>query len=555
MGLVCSPSTINHQPSTLLRIGRNMAVKKYLSLEEAAQVLGVRSDEVIRLREKGDLRGFADRGTWKFKADDVEETKRRRQPDSNPDVSFIDDEDSVLDDGGMLGGTSDSDVRLVMGDDLKTNLTGSSGDVPVFQPKTDRDSDIKLVGAPSPKKGSDSDVKLIKSGKPDSGMKLSESDSDVRLAAPSRGGKGDSGKKSRPSDSDSDVRLTAPLRGSLGDSDSDVRLSPPPGSDSDVKLVDPRHRGRGILPDEDDRVGMDLGDSVLLDDSGINVGKDSGIRLTGDSSLRLSGESGIQIRRPQDSGILLERPGDSGFRLVDDEDVAFKLAEDSGIKVGDNAPRSTSKLKQKPAPPLSDDDLQTTMPMLLADEDSGDRTDPEVPLLLEDDEDDLMPRSFGRDDETQAETNVILFDDEEDLDDAAATVVRKKSPGMSSKELDTAAFEMDSDDYSADDIMEAGDDSFADESLEEVFEAEADGLDDSFADEGMSAADFSTTRGVIAAAPEIEWGAGTVSLLAFSSLFMIVGGWMACDLLGTVFASGGPTYTGPFVEGIAGLFK
>lgn len=533
-----------------------MAVKKYLSLEEAAQVLGVRSDEVIRLREKGDLRGFADRGTWKFKADDVEETKRRRQPDSNPDVPLMDDEDSVLDDGGMLSNTSDSDVRLVMGDDLKTQLTGSSGDVPVFQPKKDRDSDVKLVGAPSPKKGSDSDVKLIKSGKPDSGTKLSDSDSDVRLAAPSRGGKGDSGRKSKPSDSDSDVRLTSPSRGGLLGSDSDVRLAAPPGSDSDVKLVDPRDSGRRVLPDDNDLVGMDLGDSVLLDDSGIGIGKDSGIRLTGDSSLRLSGESGIQIRRPQDSGILLERPGESGFRLADDDDVAFKLAEDSGIKVGDAAPKSTSKLKQKPAAPLSDDDLQSTMPMLLADDDAGDRTDPEVPLLLEDDdEDDLMPKGFGRGDETQAETNVILFDDEEDLDDAAATIVRKKSPGMSSKELDTAAFEMESDDYIAEDIMEASDDSFADGSLEEVFEAEEDGLDDSFADEGMSAADFSTSRGVIAAPPEIEWGGMTVGLLAFSSLFMIVGGWMACDLLGTVFASGGPTYTGPFVEGIAGLFK
>ena len=35
--------------------------KKYLSLEEAAALLKVKTEELIRLREKGDVRGFADR--------------------------------------------------------------------------------------------------------------------------------------------------------------------------------------------------------------------------------------------------------------------------------------------------------------------------------------------------------------------------------------------------------------------------------------------------------------------------------------------------------------
>jgi len=38
-----------------------MASKKYLSLEEAASLLKVKTEELIRLREKGDIRGFADR--------------------------------------------------------------------------------------------------------------------------------------------------------------------------------------------------------------------------------------------------------------------------------------------------------------------------------------------------------------------------------------------------------------------------------------------------------------------------------------------------------------
>ena len=39
--------------------------KKYLNLEEAAAELGMEKEELNRLREAGDIRGFADRGAWK----------------------------------------------------------------------------------------------------------------------------------------------------------------------------------------------------------------------------------------------------------------------------------------------------------------------------------------------------------------------------------------------------------------------------------------------------------------------------------------------------------
>ncbi|MDZ4686938.1 MAG: HAD-IA family hydrolase, partial [Planctomycetaceae bacterium] len=194
-----------------------MAAKKYLSLEEAAQFLGVRSDEVIRLRERGELRGFADRGTWKFKSDDVEEAKRRRQPDSSPDVPLMSDDSALdVDVKTSRDAASDSDVRLMAGADLRTSLTGSSHDMPVIKTGKGSDSDVRLVGAAGlkPLKGSDSDVKLIKPKGSDSDVKLSDSDSDVRLTG-----------------------VAGPR--SPADSDSDVRLAPPAGSDSDVRLAKP----------------------------------------------------------------------------------------------------------------------------------------------------------------------------------------------------------------------------------------------------------------------------------------------------------------------------
>ena len=199
-----------------------MTPKKYLSLEEAAAMLGVRTDEVIRLREKGELRGFADRGTWKFKSDDVEECQRRRQPDSNPDVPLMSEDDKIV-----SGPASDSDVRLMVSDGTRKQLTGSSAELPIMKPGSD--SDVRLVGSSSQaksKKGSDSDVKLILPKESDSDVKLSDSDSDVRLASKPP--------PAKLSDSDSDVRLAAAPR-----SDSDVRLAKPPGSDSDVRLSPP----------------------------------------------------------------------------------------------------------------------------------------------------------------------------------------------------------------------------------------------------------------------------------------------------------------------------
>jgi excisionase family DNA binding protein len=58
---------------------------KYLSIEEAVEILGIPQDEITRLREAGELRGFADHGTWKFRTEDIEEFARSRQADSSED--------------------------------------------------------------------------------------------------------------------------------------------------------------------------------------------------------------------------------------------------------------------------------------------------------------------------------------------------------------------------------------------------------------------------------------------------------------------------------------
>jgi len=514
-----------------------MAAKKYLSLEEAAQFLGVRSDEVIRLRERGELRGFADRGTWKFKSDDVEEAKRRRQPDSSPDVPLMSDDSALdVDVKTSRDAASDSDVRLMAGADLRTSLTGSSHDMPVIKTGKGSDSDVRLVGAAGlkPLKGSDSDVKLIKPKGSDSDVKLSDSDSDVRLT-------GVAGPRS-PADSDSDVRLAPPAG-----SDSDVRLAKP-GSDSDVKLVDSSAMS-------DDPSDFDASDSVLLDaesgfslepGSGIVMGGDSGVRLSADSGLRLGGDSGIQLSSPADSGILLERAGDSGFRPGDDDSPAFKFAGDSGLKFGEG-PKSSPRPGKKPSQSLTDDEIEMRPPMLFEGEDDS-RTDPDVPMLMDEDEEEtLMPKGLDR---TNAETSVILFDDAEDSG-TAETVLRKR--GGAGRTAATEEFEAESaDDLDIDDEELLADDSDLD--AMEVFESEDSDFDDSFS-EGASAADISAFRGKIAVPIDQEWGTGAVVGLGFSTLAMAVGVIVAVDLLRSVWGAGGAVYPGELVGVLGGFFK
>ncbi len=101
-----------------------MSTKKYLSLEEAAQQLGMRNDELNKMREQGQIRGFADRGTWKFKVEDVEELGRTRQADSDPELPMFDEPLGNPDSHLALGGES----AMVLDDDgrVKTRRSFAS---------------------------------------------------------------------------------------------------------------------------------------------------------------------------------------------------------------------------------------------------------------------------------------------------------------------------------------------------------------------------------------------------------------------------------------------
>lgn len=483
--------------------------KKYLSIEEAAEQLGIPKEELNRLRSRGDIRGFSDRGTFKFKEEDVEELGRRLQPSSEPDIQMLDGEDdgSVLDDepatgdddapsiirrlsagGGGSGdddsdpmgsifddfgnndlGSSDSDVRLVMDERLDAK---HSSDPDVMLDMGESDSDVRLTNDDS-----DSDVKI----------NLGDSDSDVRLASDSRLGEGSVLKMSF-SDSDSDVRLDDSGGRGLGrpDSDSDVQLSPSsvhkgpkPDSDSDVMLVS---------DDDDDS------DVHLTNESGILIDSqsDSDVRLVtddSDSDVRLldeprlgSGPSRIMSDRDSGSGMLkkgsgigLDLDNDSGIRgsssvLLDDNDISLgegsgiSLTGDSGVALSGRSGIALDRAADSGVSLEKGAEVDSGLSLFSDDEDDGITLAGDSGIALQSDEADDSGIALNLEDEddgltlgdTMADSGIALKDDDDDLDlNLTETMPAMKIPagqnktkaksGMDDTMLEVPSLEMDSD--------------------------------------------------------------------------------------------------------------
>lgn len=508
--------------------------KKYLNLEEAAAQLGMDKDELNRLREDGDIRGFADRGAWKFRMEDIEELGRSFQADSDPAIPLIsgdenddlfgsaildendisDGSDSVIDedevgeqatvirgsvhdedDSPMELSSSDSDVRLVIddGDDL---LLDSEPELVAFD--DDSDSDVRLADDSNIDLSSDSDVKLVDAdSEPD--LETLEidtgSDSDVKLVSDDSGISG----------SESDVAL-------VGNDDFDL------GSDSDVAL---------ISDDANDS-------SILSEDSGISLASDSGISLAGplDSgiSLEVADESGISLVDEDESGISLVDDDSSGISLEGDSDSDISITADSGISLE----------------PFNVDDVDKTVPMMTPDGDKNATL--EIPSL--DDDDDNFDLS-----DSNADTSVLMLNEDGDMDGSSGSVILDSDDDSTSGIFDD---EDDIDDeFSSDDSIAGDFDD--DDDFDDIYDADDDDFDDSF-QSGESHAEFVAPSGfggrsASMAPAEAEWGTGTFVALSFSTILLGLCGVMMYDLVRTMWHYDDPSsFSSALLDTFRGMF-
>ena len=105
--------------------------QNYLTLEEAARHLGVSTDELSRLRERGDIRAFNDGGTWMFRHEDVKEAAG----------NLINEDSVVLSDELDVGPHDPNAMRTILGgegDSPSGKVVLDSDDESVFQARPNR---------------------------------------------------------------------------------------------------------------------------------------------------------------------------------------------------------------------------------------------------------------------------------------------------------------------------------------------------------------------------------------------------------------------------------
>ncbi|MCA9129748.1 MAG: helix-turn-helix domain-containing protein [Planctomycetales bacterium] len=278
-------------------------MSNFVTLEEAAKKLGVSADELVEMRSRGEIFGYRDGASWKFKPEEIERVASERMGgalDEDPAGSSI------------LGGGSS-----VMGD----SQLGSDSD----------DNDVALVADPK----SGSDVRLVRKSD-DLELASSEDDDDELALAPDEDDLLPAASNSLGSDIElagSDLELGA-LGSAVG---SDIPIS---GSDSlDLDGSDPSNvigssdlnlAGSEIIKGDSDP-GIDSGSLDLLG-SDLELSDGSDLVLGGGSDLALGTDSGINLMSPADSGISLEdEPLDLAASGISGLDLA---AEGSDVESG-----------------------------------------------------------------------------------------------------------------------------------------------------------------------------------------------------------------------------
>src|SRR5437870_3514579 len=250
-------------------------VQGYYTLQEAAQVLGMVPEDLKQMAQRNQIRSFQDRGTWRFRVQDIQELARQRGATSDPDLLLGESRSpqpkspgpksppkpgprtpSVAKPGGPQSPKPKSpevfDFAVETGEqsdfglDLVDSPSGSGKKKPDSKkpsPKPGSDSDVRLVseggdvafavgGEPAGgKPGSDSDVKLV--GQSDSDVKIVSDAGTPRTPKVEGGGRRSGlGGQATPPVGKRPPKVVQPPP----TPDSGVRLVPM-DSDSDVKIV------------------------------------------------------------------------------------------------------------------------------------------------------------------------------------------------------------------------------------------------------------------------------------------------------------------------------
>ena len=543
-----------------------MDSKKFLTLAEVASEFGLDEAALQQFVDSGEVRALADRGTWKYRRDELQALIDSGKIASPTAELWLDDGASSNEQVLTVGTGADDDLSYIELDEEAlaehaTMITKSSpfedrtpvDEVPVAEDWFVPSNVDEMQVQPTDPQQSSSDVR-IHSGEEaheeragslppqsDSVFDLDEpswktdSDSDVRLA----GSNSDLARGKSPfvapnvADSDSDVQIAGDIPGGMLEG-SGIVLDFDLGagatvSSSGSSLRLPQTGAGGDNTAAWDEIEEVRGDST--GDSGISLA-DSSVSKSGDSSVRLSEDSGISLFGLEESGIALDggshigipSPGSSVLTRANSE--AGNLADDSGLTLenGDDSGLSLESAQDDSGLSLETADSGLTLD---ASGDSGislsslDKTfaDDELASTMFDDDvggkTQTLDLASQFDDDSSFDMNLsdtgataeIHIDDDDDFEETAATVVKKgrgkTGPGLTEAfQLDDAPDVEELDIADELDAVVDDDDEAAELEEEEVFEAS----DDTFGEDIESVdddEDYLDSAGAAAAAAKV----------------------------------------------------
>jgi excisionase family DNA binding protein len=301
----------------------------YVSLDEAAKLLNITPESLVELRSRGEIFGFRDGSSWKFKADEIERVLQERSGD-------VLDEDaggsSILlsERSGLSGLSGKSNAGLSGTNPGKSDLSlePSEEDSGALQ----LGSDVTLVPDPS----SGSGVRLVNraSQTPPLGG-FSDDDDELLGIADEDSGEMEIDASSLSLGPGSDLELSVePTGSSLGS-----KQQSPSRDDSDVLAGSDLRLQTSDLGGTPDLVNSDDSDSAIELDGGLEFSnQDDDLVLGSSSDLGLSADSGINLMSPSDSGLSLEdEPLDLAGTGISGLDLG---SEGSGSDVGGSDPKS-----------------------------------------------------------------------------------------------------------------------------------------------------------------------------------------------------------------------
>ncbi len=287
---------------------------KFIEVDEAAKMIGVSSDELIEMRSRGEIFGYRDGASWKFKQEEVQRVIDERAAGSGANLALDDD--------------------LALGDPAGSFTFDASGSTPnLAESQESLDSILitdEVVGRPD---GSTKQSTIIgKQGSIGDGM-----DSDIQLAPePVEGGTTAASELalasgSLPSDS---VHSGSDLKLSGSGTNAMPEAAPAKEGGSDLRLGEDDDGSISLGSDKPAGGGSAIGSDITLGagDSGINLSPtDSGLSLE-EEPLDLGGSAVDSLELPEDDDVIaLEDDADPDQATQLKADDQFLLSPADGL--------------------------------------------------------------------------------------------------------------------------------------------------------------------------------------------------------------------------------